>query len=663
MRTHRRWVPFIKCVFLVTLLIFLSPLRSSAAPSSLTIRRAWLEQGEKLLTVFLDCMENGKSSRLSYVDLRKFSAKLDGEPLKLGSVEIYDGNTAFVFLIDVSPSLEPAMFSLMKKSVEEWIREQMDRGDQAVIMTVGSKSSSNPQNFTSDRNQLLSELKRISQEKQEKRAKKEAKKGAKKEAEKSVSPALPLNTPLYKSIFNALATAGRDDAGLPRRRAVIVCTSGVNRGSYDAEALREEGIRRYPVPVYSFLVPYKGPAFNEGASNPNSLRSQFNALSRESGGWLEEVNGAKESDLNEALKELFARFRNVVEAKLDVSGLALEADGKSSMRLDMTWSDGTVMSNAVKDISFRKRPSPPRTSPAVPQASIQPESLILSHTSVELTEGKELQLTATVLPPESSEKNLIWSSSNPSIAAVDANGQVTAITRGEVKITATLKNGKLSAVCFLTVVPVSLKTGSGSRLLYISLIVAAVLSLAGGGIFVWTRKKRGSQSPAEPLEAVAPIVEAGDLPASPGYAKPNFEADVETPMNRASVPPVPSPAPQPPSRGEIVFTSIEDASHKRIYRQKFRGTLTLGRVSGPGMLMIEGDDSISRKHCEIFEASGQYMIRDLGSTNGTLVDGAPVSGHFPLNDGSVLLLGKTELRVTLPRAFFAGEPFTQRKKI
>ena len=91
--------------------------------------------------------------------------------------------------------------------------------------------------------------------------------------------------------------------------------------------------------------------------------------------------------------------------------------------------------------------------------------------------------------------------------------------------TATLKNGKLSAVCFLTVVPVSLKTGSGSRLLYISLIVAAVLSLAGGGIFVWTRKKRGSQSPAEPLEAVAPIVEAGDLPASPGYAKPNFEAD------------------------------------------------------------------------------------------------------------------------------------------
>ena len=105
-------------------------------------------------------MENGKSNRLSYVDLRKFSAKLDGEPLKLGSVEIYDGNTAFVFLIDVSPSLEPAMFSLMKKSVEEWIREQMDRGDQAVIMTVGSKSSSNPQNFTSDRNQLLSELKR-----------------------------------------------------------------------------------------------------------------------------------------------------------------------------------------------------------------------------------------------------------------------------------------------------------------------------------------------------------------------------------------------------------------------------------------------------------------------------------------------------------------------
>jgi hypothetical protein len=48
----------------------------------------------------------------------------------------------------------------------------------------------------------------------------------------------------------------------------------------------------------------------------------------------------------------------------------------------------------------------------------------------------ELQLTATVLPAHAQNKNVIWSSSDNSVATVDANGLVTGVSEGEVIITA-----------------------------------------------------------------------------------------------------------------------------------------------------------------------------------------------------------------------------------
>lgn len=56
------------------------------------------------------------------------------------------------------------------------------------------------------------------------------------------------------------------------------------------------------------------------------------------------------------------------------------------------------------------------------------------------------QLTATVSPSSASEPELTWSSSDESVATVDANGNVTAKKRGTATITATSKNGKTDTV-------------------------------------------------------------------------------------------------------------------------------------------------------------------------------------------------------------------------
>ena len=50
-------------------------------------------------------------------------------------------------------------------------------------------------------------------------------------------------------------------------------------------------------------------------------------------------------------------------------------------------------------------------------------------------------LTATVLPLEATDKSVTWTSSNETVATVDANGQVTPITKGTVTITATTTDG------------------------------------------------------------------------------------------------------------------------------------------------------------------------------------------------------------------------------
>lgn len=82
--------------------------------------------------------------------------------------------------------------------------------------------------------------------------------------------------------------------------------------------------------------------------------------------------------------------------------------------------------------------------------AIQVESISLDKTELEITEGDKETLVATVLPENADNKNVIWTSSDESVATVK-DGVVTAIKAGEATITAKTEDGEKTATCSVTV--------------------------------------------------------------------------------------------------------------------------------------------------------------------------------------------------------------------
>ena len=94
---------------------------------------------------------------------------------------------------------------------------------------------------------------------------------------------------------------------------------------------------------------------------------------------------------------------------------------------------------------------------AVPVSSIS-----LDKTELELKIGENYTLVATVGPGNATDKTVTWSSSDTTIATVDASGKVTAVRAGRATITA--KAGDQTATCAVKVpVPAGGTEGMGEE--------------------------------------------------------------------------------------------------------------------------------------------------------------------------------------------------------
>ena len=79
---------------------------------------------------------------------------------------------------------------------------------------------------------------------------------------------------------------------------------------------------------------------------------------------------------------------------------------------------------------------------------IHATGVTIDYTSVPMTVGETIVLKATVVPADAVEKDIVWSSSNPSVATV-SNGTVKAVSAGTAVITASV--GDLKATCSISV--------------------------------------------------------------------------------------------------------------------------------------------------------------------------------------------------------------------
>ncbi len=74
-----------------------------------------------------------------------------------------------------------------------------------------------------------------------------------------------------------------------------------------------------------------------------------------------------------------------------------------------------------------------------------------------------------------------------------------------------------------------------------------------------------------------------------------------------------------------------------------QGVVTLGRSQSARVLL--DDSSVSAQHALLRPIDGVWTIEDLGSRNGTLVNGRPISAAVELACGDSLQLGRVRLRL------------------
>jgi pSer/pThr/pTyr-binding forkhead associated (FHA) protein len=87
---------------------------------------------------------------------------------------------------------------------------------------------------------------------------------------------------------------------------------------------------------------------------------------------------------------------------------------------------------------------------------------------------------------------------------------------------------------------------------------------------------------------------------------------------------------------------IISAAHRGSQFTLAGASTLIGRSRGPAEVPID-DDNASREHCRIACDDGRYILHDLGSRNGTLVNGAKVSGEIALKHGDLIQIGRTVL--------------------
>lgn len=97
---------------------------------------------------------------------------------------------------------------------------------------------------------------------------------------------------------------------------------------------------------------------------------------------------------------------------------------------------------------------------AIPEEEELPESgvtgILLSKTAGRIEVGGSLELSARVRPSNASDKSVLWSSSDETVAKVNENGVVTGVSAGTAVITVTsVQNPSVSASCTITVMLLS----------------------------------------------------------------------------------------------------------------------------------------------------------------------------------------------------------------
>ncbi len=141
----------------------------------------------------------------------------------------------------------------------------------------------------------------------------------------------------------------------------------------------------------------------------------------------------------------------------------------------------TITAQSEADMTVTAQCTVTITQQGVKSISLNPKELTLQ-------KGETAEITATTSPENAMTNEIIWSSSRPEIASVNADGKVTAISEGTAVITA--KAGTVQASATVTVTAGTIpNTGDSEPFMPAILAVFVSAAVAGTCLATWRRKK------------------------------------------------------------------------------------------------------------------------------------------------------------------------------
>ena len=106
-----------------------------------------------------------------------------------------------------------------------------------------------------------------------------------------------------------------------------------------------------------------------------------------------------------------------------------------------------------------------------------------------------------------------------------------------------------------------------------------------------------------------------------------------------AAPPASAAAPRPRGRRAWRLTVV-DPAESRGEAHDIDGEATLGRAGGC-TIPLASDTFVSQVHARVFERDGDLWAEDIGSTNGTFVNGTRIDAPVRLRKGDRLQVGQT----------------------
>ncbi|MFE8033550.1 FHA domain-containing protein [Thiohalocapsa marina] len=464
----------------------------------------------------------------------------------------------YVFLVDISASLDAAQFGRVKTALRDWVAA-LGAKDQAAILTFGTRVQTRVPP-TADRIRLGSTL----------------------DALTATDP----RTALHEALAQGLALGRQHGEGLPTRRALVILSDGLDDapGGMTVEEV-EAHLAENPVPIYAIGFS----RVRDSAQRERGLAT-LGRLARRSGGLFVDA-GAEDPG------SAYAAMRETIRAvdRVQLRCPTCTADGnryRLQIALDaggLTLTDGVDV--RLYPVVAESAPHAEASTPSDPETA--PES---AH------------------PPESTEPGGSVHDSPP-VAPTPSVAQGSGSEGGEALAADGLLQSLRSSVAW-----------------WIGALAAGVLAILLG-LLVRQRRRRSEAQVDDsiPDDSVDPTGALAPEPSIPEQA----------------IPAQPLPGPPHPPRVEgpsLALTFKSGARRGQMVRLVLAPSALIGRGGGCA-LALRDDDEVSAQHARLTAQAGRILLADIGSTNGTLLNGVPLSAPTPLRDGDVVRVGQTELHV------------------